>query len=132
MSEKDYDPILYKVCYDLGEEVIDTETPGQAADLIYAVIRPRVAKLEEALLKISNAARRDTSLRASDPILDFIVGVVDAALFGVVDATLFAPYAVAVTQTVLCGKGGKYHTKEAGGTNSGTPSHSSSTTPPST
>ena len=47
-----------------------------------AAERARVAKLEAALTKISTAARKDTSLwSASDPLLAFIVGVVDATLW---------------------------------------------------
>lgn len=46
----------------------------------------RVAKLEAALTKLSTAARKDTSLVPEDPLLVFIVGVVDAALSETVEA----------------------------------------------
>ena len=49
-------------------------------------LRARVAKLEAALTKISTAARKDTSLVPEDPLLTFIVGVVDAALSETVEA----------------------------------------------
>lgn len=43
-------------------------------------IRARVAQLEAALCKISTACRKDTSLSPKDHLLEFVVGVVDAAL----------------------------------------------------
>ena len=51
-----------------------------------AALDARVAKLEAALTKISTVARKDASLAPEDPLLVFIVGVVDAALSETVEA----------------------------------------------
>ena len=72
----------YRTWYDPPRKGDEEPFPGSPDDMMNttAALRARVAKLEAALTKISTAARKDTSLVPLDPLLAFIVGVVDATL----------------------------------------------------
>ena len=59
---------------------IEDEAGNEAVKMM-AALRGENDRLREALTRISTAAREDTSFAQPDPLLAFIVRVVDAAVF---------------------------------------------------